>query len=230
MPDLAHWSVFFSATIVLLLVPGPSVMFVLVRAIEHGYRGALFPALGLALGDFLQVLFTAAGLSALSASSAFLYTAVKYVGVCCLLLLGVCKLIENARWQRGRIAGRTEQSELEHIPFASHSFRMGNSESMHDRMRKSLVVQGFLAVNPKTALFFLALLPQFVAPAAGPAWLQLLLLGSTFVVLGFFTNFLYGCIGARLGSAARGSHRFQTAAGYASGVTLVALGLAGAFS
>jgi threonine/homoserine/homoserine lactone efflux protein len=65
MPDIVHWSTFFTATIILLLIPGPSVMYVVTRGIEHGYRGVGLSSVGLALGDLLQVLCTVAGLAAL---------------------------------------------------------------------------------------------------------------------------------------------------------------------
>jgi threonine/homoserine/homoserine lactone efflux protein len=79
MPDFAHWSVFFAATIILLFIPGPSVMYVVARGIDRGYRAALFSSLGLALGDLLQVLCAAAGLSALL-PSVVLSAVAKYAG------------------------------------------------------------------------------------------------------------------------------------------------------
>src|SRR5262249_230481 len=95
MPDLAHWGVFLAATIVLLLIPGPTVMYVIGRGIDQGYRGALFSGIGLGLGDLLQVLWTAAGLGALLASSVFLFSVVKYAGAGYLIFLGVRRLLER---------------------------------------------------------------------------------------------------------------------------------------
>jgi threonine/homoserine/homoserine lactone efflux protein len=80
MPDLAHWTIFLAATFVLLLVPGPSVIYVLTQAMDHGYRGAVLASIGLALGDLVQVLLTVAGLSALLASSIVTFHVLNYSG------------------------------------------------------------------------------------------------------------------------------------------------------
>jgi threonine/homoserine/homoserine lactone efflux protein len=211
MPDFAHWSVFFATTIILLLIPGPSVMYVVARGIDQGYRAAVFSSLGLGLGDLLQVVCAAVGLSALLASSVVFFTIAKYAGAAYLIFLGVHRLLEKNTLALPTSGGR------DHIPRQVAS--------------RSLIIQGFLALNPKTALFFLALFPQFVAPNAGPAWLQILFFGWAFVVLGFITNSLYGCLGGKLlGSLARRSNRFQNATRFISGGTLIALGVAAALT
>ena len=99
----------------------------------------------------------------------------------------------------------------------------------HDPAKHSLILQGFLALNPKTALFFLAFLPQFVDRRAGSMSKQILAFGIAFVVLGFFTNSLFGCLGGKLGDIARSSTAFQAITRFASGIILVALGIAAAF-
>jgi hypothetical protein len=95
MPDFAHWSVFFAATIILLLIPGPSVLYVVARGIDQGYRAAVFSSLGLGLGDLLQVVCAAVGLSALLASSVVFFTIAKYAGAAYLIFLGVRRLLEK---------------------------------------------------------------------------------------------------------------------------------------
>jgi len=207
VPDLNHWSVFFAATIVLLVIPGPSVMYVVTRGIDNGSRAAMYSAAGLALGDLLQVACTAAGLSALLASSVLVFNLVKYAGAAYLVVLGITTFFaKNARGLQPPVAGGCI------------------APGMRSR---SLILQGFFALNPKTALFFLALFPQFVAENAGPAWLQILCFGCAFVALGFATNSIYGCVGGKLlGGLARRSSRFQTAIRYASGGVLIALGVA----
>jgi threonine/homoserine/homoserine lactone efflux protein len=207
MPDLTHWAVFFAATITLLVVPGPSVMYVVARGIDSGSRAVLYSSAGLALGDFLQVACTAAGLSALLASSVMLFSVVKYAGAAYLIVLGTTTFFgTHARRYQHPLA-------VERAASATRS--------------RSLILQGFFALNPKTALFFLALFPQFMSANAGPAWRQILLFGSAFVVLGLVTNSIFGCLGARLlGGLSRRSPRFQAATQYVSGSTLVALGVA----
>ena len=204
MPDLVHWSTFFTATIILLLIPGPSVMYVVTRGIEHGYRGVFLSSLGLALGDLLQVLCTVAGLSALLASSVFLFGIVKYAGATYLMVLGIRRLVEKD---------------------APSPTNLLSAEDSPEHASRSLVVQAFFALNPKTAIFFLALFPQFVAAGAGPAWLQILLFGCTFVVLGFLTNSVYGCLGGALSSFVRHSNGFHLTARYISGVVLISMGV-----
>ena len=207
MPDLVHWSTFFTATIILLLIPGPSVMYVVTRGIEHGYRGVFLSSLGLALGDLLQVLCTVAGLSALLASSVVLFGIVKYAGATYLIVLGIRRLVEK------------------NTPSPTNLASAGHP---HEHASRSLVVQGFFALNPKTAIFFLALFPQFVAAGVGPAWLQILLFGCTFVVLGFLTNSVYGFLGGTLSSFAKHSNGFHLAARYISSIVLIGMGVGAA--
>lgn len=211
MPDFAHWSLFFAATIILLLIPGPSVMYVVARGIDQGYRAAVFSSLGLGLGDLLQVVCAAVGLSALLASSVVFFAIAKYAGAAYLIFLGVRRLLEKSALVLPTSAGG------EHTPRRIPS--------------RSLIIQGFLALNPKTALFFLALFPQFVTQSAGPAWLQILFFGWVFVALGFVTNSLYGCLGGKLlGSLSRRSNRYHNATRFVSGGTLIALGVAAALT
>jgi threonine/homoserine/homoserine lactone efflux protein len=175
MPDLAQWSVFLTASIILLVIPGPSVLFVVARGIDRGFRAAVFSSVGLAVGDMFQLLCAAVGLSTLLASSIALFTTVKYAGAAYLIFLGLQRILEK------------DTAAIEDSP----------SSSPAERSRHTLIVQGFSvnALNPKTTLFFLALLPQFVNPGRGPAWLQILVLGAAFVVLGLMTNTIYGRMG-----------------------------------
>lgn len=209
MPDLLHWVVFLAAASILLLIPGPSVIYVVTRSIDHGWRGALFSSVGLALGDLFQVVCTAAGISALLSASTTLFSILKYVGAAYLIVLGVHKL---------------RRKNLLVLPEPG----IAGADTVHDSSR-SLVIQGFLALNPKTALFFLALSPQFVASNAGPVWLQVFLFGGAFIVLGFVTNSLYGCVGGTLLSfLAKRSSRLQKVSRLVTGGILIALGIAAA--
>jgi threonine/homoserine/homoserine lactone efflux protein len=210
MPDLVHWSTFLTATIVLLVIPGPSVIYVITRSIEHDYRGAVLSSLGLALGDLLQVFCTVAGLSALLASSSWLFAIVKYVGAAYLIVLGLHRLLSNNPTSRTH----SVIAELPPKPMSS----------------RSLIAQAFFALNPKTAIFFLALFPQFLAENAGPVWLQIIVFGFVFVVLGFVTNSAYGCLGGSLRSIARHGSHFQTATRYVSSAVLIGMGIAAALA
>src|SRR5437867_2490694 len=151
IPDLAHWSVFLAAMAVLLAIPGPSVIYVLTQAVDHGYRGALFASIGLAAGDLLQAIATALGLAAVLASSPVTFHAVRYGGAGYLIALGI---------RRFCTTDRPAAEEPHH---------------RHDDGARpfSLMARAFFALNPKTTLFFLALFPQVVDMRSGAAWLQM---------------------------------------------------------
>jgi threonine/homoserine/homoserine lactone efflux protein len=206
MPDLAHWSVFVAAMAVLLAVPGPSVIYVLTQAVDHGYRGALFASLGLAAGDLLQAIATAFGLSAVFGSSPFAFHAARLLGGAYLIFLGICRL-------------RTTDS-----PATGES----RDRSGDGAPAFSLIACAFLALNPKTTLFFLALFPQVIDLRVGAAWLQMSTFGITFAAIGFMTNFLYGCAGRRLVSNVTATSRGRSAARYATAGTLIGLGVVAA--
>jgi threonine/homoserine/homoserine lactone efflux protein len=198
-PELVHWSVFLTATLILLWIPGPSVLFVVARGMDQGFRAALLSSMGRALGDLFQVLCAALGRSALLASSVVLFGVLKYAGAAYLIFLGLRQIREK---------------DPPELPAPA----LDRPDQRKSRPR-CLLVQAFSvnALNPKTALFCLALLPQFVSPSRGPAGLQILVLGAVFVALGFMTNTVYGGMAGMLGSFARGSLRFQKAARDAGG-------------
>jgi threonine/homoserine/homoserine lactone efflux protein len=204
VPDLPHWTIFLSAAFVLLITPGPSIVYVMARAIAQGPHAAVLSAVGLALGDLLQVVATAAGLSALLASAPVL----KFAGAAYLVVLGALTLIG-----KGARAASPSKANLRPRQPAKHS----------------LILQGFLAFNPKTALFFLAFLPQFVDPRAGSTSAQILMFGITFVVLGFCTNSLFGRLGGKVGDVAVSNSAFQAITSLASGIILIVLGVVAAY-
>jgi threonine/homoserine/homoserine lactone efflux protein len=208
VPDLAHWTIFLGAAFVLLITPGASIMYVMARAIAQGPHAAVLSAVGLALGDLLQVVATAVGLSALFASAPAVFSVLKFVGAAYLAFLGALTLIGKG--------ARARSVEGNH--------------RRHNVAKHSLILQGFLALNPKTALFFLAFLPQFVDPRAGSTSTQILTFGIVFIALGFVTNSLFGWLGAKLGTVAGSSSKFQAITRFASGVILIALGIAAAYT
>ncbi|MFC4598784.1 LysE family translocator [Cohnella hongkongensis] len=143
----------------LFLLPGPAVMLTITRTVQSGRKGGIMAGLGIATGDFVHTLFAAVGLSAILMSSAFAFNIVKYAGAAYLLYLGVREIIRKpAGWQ---------------LP----------------KVESAGVVKSYLSatiaevLNPKTALFFLAFLPQFLNPERGETVVQLLILGFIFVLL-----------------------------------------------
>jgi threonine/homoserine/homoserine lactone efflux protein len=207
MPDATTYGLFVVAALVLLLVPGPAVLYVVARGVEGGRSAGLISCLGIEAGTLLHAAFAAVGLSAIVASSAAAFTVVKWLGAAYLVYLGLKKLLG-----RDEVEGPVEV-EPEPLP--------------------RVFVQGVLVqvLNPKVALFFLAFLPQFVDPSRGPVWLQILVLGATLGAIGFFTDGLYALLGGTAGGwlRRRGSDLRRTGR-YLSGGVYLALGAAAAAS
>jgi threonine/homoserine/homoserine lactone efflux protein len=157
---------FVTASIPLLLFPGPAVAFILATTLRAGRRSGLGAVAGVETGYLVHVLGAVVGLSAVVAASAEAFTAVKVLGAAWLVWLAV------QSWRSARRAGDTSLADLR------------PAETPQNRARESFT-RGLLvgALNPKTAVFYLAFLPQFVSHDGGPAWLQLLVFGLLFIVL-----------------------------------------------
>jgi len=206
LPDLASLGLFIAAALVLLITPGPAVLYIVARSIDQGRRAGLVSMLGVHAGTLVHVAAAAAGLSALLAASAMAFSVVKYLGAAYLVFLGVRRLLDRTTSVTSR---RPERRHLR------RAFLDG------------VVVN---VLNPKTALFFLAFLPQFVMTARGDVGAQVLGLGLLFVGLGVITDGLYA-VGA--GTAAhwlRGNPQFARRERWVSGSMYIGLGVAAAFS
>jgi threonine/homoserine/homoserine lactone efflux protein len=173
MPATHTLLVFALVAAAFVAIPGPSNLFVMARGLHSGSRAAVAGAAGCATGALTYVVATAAGLSALLASSEAVFATLHYAGAAYLCWLGVAALRSSQRHPAGPDRPRSAWS----------SYRQG------------LVVE---LGNPKVALFFLALFPQFVHPAAGAAATQVLLLGGLFVAIGLASDCLYAVASGRL--------------------------------
>ena len=190
MPDLSTLLLFTVASLALLAVPGPAVIYVVTRSVDQGHKAGIVSVLGVETGTFVYALAAAAGLTGLIAASEIGFSIVKYAGAAYLIYLGVRKLLERGE-------------ALEAVPAA----------------RSQLFVRGMLVqlLNPKIAIFFLAFLPQFVDPASGPVAVQILVLGTLFTALAVVTDGAYvllaGAVGGWLRSGARARRRLARASG-----------------
>jgi len=209
MPILPEWSslgLFAVAALVLLLTPGPAVLYIVTRSIDQGWRAGLVSVLGVHVGTLAHIFAAAAGLSALLAASATAFGVVKYLGAVYLIYIGVRRL-------------RDRESRM---------IREGGAPT---RLRRAFVDGVVVNVlNPKTGLFFLAFLPQFVTEARGHVGEQIVALGVVFVLLGAVTDSLYALTA---GSAARWLHgqpRFLAGERWVTGGLYISLGLAAALS
>ncbi|THF68306.1 LysE family translocator [Deinococcus sp. Arct2-2] len=203
MPDLSSLALFAVAALALLIIPGPAVLYIVARSAHQGRRAGLLSVLGVQTGGLVHVLAATVGLSAIVLSSAVLFSALKYLGAAYLIYIGIRTLL-----------ARDEETDTE-IP-------VPKVQSM-----KQLFWQGALinALNPKTALFFLAFLPQFIHPERGPVALQTLTFGLLFLCLAVCSDGMYALLGGSLGAKLRGSPRFARRQKYVTGGIYIALGV-----
>lgn len=205
IPDAGTLGLFVAAALALLLVPGPAVLYVVARSIDQGRAAGLVSVLGVHLGSLVHVSAAAVGLSSLLVSSAVAFSVVKYAGAAYLVYLGVRALV--TREERGEVEVR--------------------AAPRRELLREGAVVN---ILNPKTALFFLAFLPQFVEPDAGYVGLQLVFFGLVFVGLGLVTDSIYAIAAGTAGDWLRSSRVFVGMRRWVSGSVFIGLGLATAFS
>ena len=205
-PGAANLWLFVSAALVLLVVPGPAVLYIFARSVEQGRGAGLVSILGIHTATLVHVAAAALGLSALLASSALAFSIVKYAGAAYLIWLGLKKIF-----------GRAE-------PIGAISVKP------HGHWR--LFRDGFVVnlLNPKTALFFLAFLPQFVEVERGHVAMQVAFLGILFAVLGSITDGCYALAAGTMGIWLKGSRGYLKVERYVSGVLFIGLGVTAAFA
>jgi threonine/homoserine/homoserine lactone efflux protein len=189
------------AALALLLVPGPAVLYITARSASQGRVAGLVSVLAIETANFLQAAAAALGLSAILLSSALAFDVVKYLGAAYLIYLGVRKLLVSEDEAED---GTVKQENLSRVYW-----------------------QGFAVniLNPKTALFFLAFLPQFVDPARGNVIGQNLFLGAVFVGMAIVTDSLYALLASSLASKLTGNRRFQKGGRYFAGLVYIGLGI-----
>lgn len=204
-PDAARLGLFVSAALVFLLIPGPAVLYIVGRSVEQGRIAGLVSDLGIHAATLVNVAAATFGLSALIASSALAFGAIKFAGAAYLIWLGVSKIL-------GRSAAADVRIEARRRGYAR------------------LFCDGFIVnlLNPKTALFFLAFLPQFVDASRGHLATQIAVLGLLLTGLGFATDGCYALAAATAGAWLKRSAGYREIERYVSGVLLIGLGLTAA--
>jgi len=192
---------FMGAALALLLIPGPAVLYITARSASQGRMAGLVSVLAIETANFLQAAAAALGLSAILLSSAMAFDVVKYLGAAYLIYLGIRKLLES---DNGSENETVKQQSLSRIYW-----------------------QGFVVniLNPKTALFFFAFLPQFVDPTKGNVTGQNLLLGAVFVGMAIITDSMYALLASSLASKLSGDRRFQKGGRYFAGLVYIGLGI-----
>ena len=204
IPGASSLALFCVAAAALALVPGPAVTYIVMQSVDRGRRAGLTSALGVASGGLVHVTASTAGLSALIASSATAFTVVKLVGAAYLIVVGV-----------RRILGGDDDADA-----------TVDGPAKHRRLYAQGVVVNVL--NPKTALFFLAFLPQFVDPHRGSVTLQVAFLGVVFVTIALASDACYALLADLLAGRLRQSGRGVRVRRWLSGGIFVALGVTAA--
>jgi threonine/homoserine/homoserine lactone efflux protein len=200
VPDASTYAAFAAATIALLLIPGPAIIYILNRSVSDGREVGLAAVAGLEIGDLIQVIAAAAGLSAVVATSATAFNVVKWAGALYLIVTGVRTMM--------------------HPPAPIDPDQPG--VSMRKAFRQGIIVN---ALNPKTALFFLSIFPQFIHPERGNAGLQSLALGVVFVVLATIFNGTYALIASSLRDLLLRGRALDIVRRWVSGGLFIGLGL-----
>jgi threonine/homoserine/homoserine lactone efflux protein len=203
MPTGSTLALFSLAAIALAVVPGPAVAYIVTQSVDKGRRAGLVSALGVASGGIVHVAAATIGLSALIASSAMAFTAIKLVGAAYLIVVGI-----------RRILGRDDEESAEAAP-----------ADLRRLYRQGAVVN---VLNPKTALFFLAFLPQFVDPDRGSATVQIAVLGTLFAVIALVSDATYALLADALAGRIRRTGAGARIRRYLTGSIFIALGVSAA--
>ncbi len=199
MFEASTFLVFFTAALTLAVIPGPGMLYVLTRTLRGGRREGILSTVGTGIAGMVHTFAAALGLSAILATSAVAFGIVKWLGAAYLIYLGVKTLMGGARFTSSDVAAPAPGGALR---------------------------QGFIAeiLNPKTALFFLAFIPQFVNPA-GEVFLQFVALGSITTLLTSGVDLIVVICASPLSSLLHRSRRLQAVQRYGTGTALVGLGV-----
>src|SRR5688572_20480078 len=200
MPDAATLLVFSAAALALIVVPGPAVLYIVSQSIDRGRLAGFVSALGIAVGALVHVAAAAIGLSSILVSSATAFNVVKYAGAAYLVGMGLWTIF--TRREEGEVSAPSERR-------------------LRRRFGQGVVVN---VLNPKTALFFFAFLPQFVDPDKGSAALQIGVLGLVFVVIAVVSDSLWALAAGTASERLRGNRRFLAVQRYVSGSVFCGLG------
>jgi threonine/homoserine/homoserine lactone efflux protein len=204
VPSASQYALYVVAVLTLLVIPGPAVLYIVGQSIDGGRRAGIASVLGITTGTLVHVLAAVAGLSALIVSSRIAFDVVRYAGAAYLIVIGIRRLL-------------TREEAAEPVERAPRSLRSAYT--------RGIVVN---VLNPKTALFVLSFLPQFVDVSRGRVWLQILVLGLTMAALGLLSDGTYALVAGTVADRLRDSRRWRAVQRWVSGSLFVGLGAAAA--
>ena len=201
MPDWSTLTLFVTAALILVFIPGPNSLYIVARSIQQGRKAGIISSLGVQVGTLFHVAAAAFGLSALLLSSALAFNLVKYAGAAYLIYLGVKTLLTKENVLQPE---RIKEDSLTRVFY------------------QGVVVQ---LLNPKTALFFFSFLPQFVDVEKGAVSMQILFFGAVLVMLGFMSDVIYAVLAGSIGNLLRENLKFLRAQRYFAGSVYIGLGV-----
>src|SRR3984893_17714275 len=207
IPNSTSIGVFAVAAILLLLTPGPAVLYIVARSVEQGRIAGLASVCGMRTGRLVPVVAAGLGLSARLASSALAFAVVKYAGAAYFIYVGVRRILKRTD---------TPASPMK----------------LPKRSLGRLYRDGFIVnlLNPKTALFFLSFLPQFVDPARGAVPMQIAFLGLLFTLMRLTSDGLYALVAGTAGVWVKRQSRYLDWERYVTGGVFISLGLTAALA
>jgi len=201
--DISNLLTFFIASVVLLVVPGPAVLYIVARSIDQGKLAGIISVLGIGFGTIFHVAAAAVGVSAIIMTSALAFNILKYVGAAYLIYMGVRKLLnKEENPTTSDIKGKDQK--------ASRIFFQGAIVNL---------------LNPKTALFFFAFLPQFVTQNTMSPSVQIILLGTFFILLGTISDGIYALLAGSLTEMLKGNSKILKLQHQLSSFIYIILGL-----
>ncbi len=206
MFGLSNLSIFLLAVLILLITPGPAVLYIVARSLDQGRLAGFVSVLSIEVGNLVHVFAATLGLSAILVSSATAFYIVKYLGAAYLVYLGVRRILTRD---------------------ASHQPTTFQRQRLIQIFRQGVLVA---ILNPKTALFFFAFLPQFVDSSNGSITLQLLILGCLFVLMAIVTDSLYALLAGTVGQWLKSSRSFIQFQRYLVGTVYIGLGVMAALA
>lgn len=201
IPTPENILLFITAATILIIVPGPAVLYIMMKSMEQGYKAGIASVLGVGVGAMVHVVAAAIGISALLVASATAFSILKYAGALYLIYLGVKKIVDKAP--------PIEQQKID-------------KKSLFNIFYEGVIIN---VLSPKSAIFFFAFLPQFINPERGGTTSQILFLGLLFFIIALISDMCYVLLSGKLVKQFKSSKVYPRLQKYASGSIHIALGL-----
>ena len=206
IPDLSTIIIFLGAGFIMLVVPGPAVLYITAQSIDQGTKAGIISTLGIAVGSLVHIVFAALGISTILVTSAAAFNIVKYIGAAYLIYLGVKKFLEKETVEEFQKVIEVKYSEI---------------------FYKGVLVNLF---NPKTALFFFAFLPQFIDITKSSPTFQMIFLGVILTILGIISDGAYALLAGKVSGFLKKNTGVLKAQKYVTGSIYILLGAVTAVS